>query len=92
MDSDNVGPVSANGMSHENGDPEQSIYGEGGIVLGEVNGTPACVYEIDGPNSNPKTNVKLEDGASNNSSSEAVRASKTAFTESNGLAKSKSKV
>ncbi|XP_058200675.1 protein WVD2-like 6 isoform X1 [Rhododendron vialii] len=91
MDSDNVGPVFANGMSHENGDPEQSIYGEGGIVLGEVNGTPACVYEIDGPNSNPKTDAKLEDGASNDSSSEAVRASKTAFTESNGLAKSKSK-
>lgn len=89
MESDNSVPVLANGVSHENGDQEDIISGDGGFVLGEMNGTPACVYEITGPNNNPKIDVKLVDGASNNSFSEVVRVRKTACAESNGMTNSK---
>lgn len=86
MESDNSVPVFANGVSHKNGDQENIISGDGGFVLGEMNGTPACDYEITGPNNNPKIEVK---GASNNSFSEVVRVRKTACAESNGMTKSK---
>jgi len=78
MNADIAVPVSANGMSHENGVHEQlPAPGEEGIGLTKVNGFPTSGSESAGPNGNPGIVGKLEESGL------------TVHTESNGLTISK---
>ncbi|PSS17767.1 Protein WVD2-like [Actinidia chinensis var. chinensis] len=90
MNADIAVPVSANGMSHENGVHEQlPAPGEEVIVLAKVNGFPTSDSESAGPNGNPGIVCKLEESGSKNSSAEAVRDTSTVHAGRNGLSISK---
>ncbi|XP_057504891.1 protein WVD2-like 5 isoform X4 [Actinidia eriantha] len=91
MNADIAVPVSANGMSHENGVHEQlPAPGEEVTVLAKVNGFPTSGSESAGPNGNPGIVCKLEESGSKNSSAEAVRDTSTVHAGRNGLSISKS--
>ncbi|XAR69378.1 hypothetical protein NMG60_11000928 [Bertholletia excelsa] len=90
MDAHNTPPISANGMSDENGvHGWLPASGEGGKLLEQVNGIPSYASETVGPDGDLETVIKVEDVEVINSSSEDIPEKSSVHTESNGLTVSK---